>query len=174
MNWSWLLLLLATYPWLVASDLITDTLSDSGLVCFLAAAAMVAPSRRLGRGAAAIFALCIGFMFESRRPLPDGSVAFPLAFAAIALSGPQTLMRRPAQVWIGAIILNALATLVWVVAAGSHAWYSGHPLPAGHLVWRGLLQVTVSAAAAALLAPFMLRAQESIMNRLGIPEAREG
>ncbi len=173
MNWSWFLLLLATYPWLLVSDLVSDAMADTGLVCFLAGAAVVAPARRFGRGPAALFALCVGFMSEARRPLPDGALAFGLAFAALALCGPQKLLRRPAAVWLAAVALNALATLLWFTLGGFGAAEEGVPVAVGAGLWRGALQVLVAAGVAAGVAPFMLRAQESLMDRLGVPEVRE-
>ncbi|MFM2132133.1 MAG: hypothetical protein ACO268_03320 [Opitutales bacterium] len=173
MNWSWFLILLATYPWLLASDLISDAMADTGLVCFLSGAAIVAPARRFGRGQAALFALCVGFMFEARRPLADGWIAFPLAFAALAICGPQGLLRRPAAVWFAAIGLNVAATAVWLIIGGAGVLSLGTPVDYPSAIWRGAVQTLVAAGAAAIFAPFMLRAQESLMDRLGVPEARE-
>lgn len=173
MNWSWFLLLLATYPWLLVSDLVSDAMVDTGLVCFLAGAAVIAPARRFGRGPAALFALCVGFMFEARRPLPDGWLAFALAFAALAICGPQRLLRRPVAVWLAAIALNAAASALWFLLGGLSAASEGLRVGPGGAAWTGFLQVTVAAACAAVVAPFMHRAQESLMDRLGVPEARE-
>ncbi|MFM9001617.1 MAG: hypothetical protein ACKORB_08350 [Opitutia bacterium] len=173
MGWSWFLLLLATFPWLLASDLISDSLADSGLVCFLSGAAIVAPARRFGRGPAVFFALCIGFLFEARRPVMDGWLAFALAFSALAICGPQRLLRRPTAVWIAAIVVNAGATLIWLVSGAYAASLEGARTDLGLALWRGALQLMVAAGAAAAFSPFMLRAQESLMDRMGVPEARE-
>lgn len=173
MNGSWFLLLLATYPWLLVSDLVSDVMVDTGLVCFLTGAAIIAPARRLGRGPAALFALCLGLMFEARRPIPDGWLAFALAFAALAICGPQRLLRRPAAIWMAAIVLNAAATAVWFLLGGFMAASEGSRVSVINGIWFGMLQVTVAAACAAVAGPFMLRAQESLMDRLGVPEARE-
>jgi len=173
MNGSWFLLLLATYPWLLVSDLISDVMVDTGLVCFLTGAAVIAPARRLGRGPAALFALCLGLMFEARRPIADGWLAFALAFAALAVCGPQRLLRRPAAIWMAAVGLNAAATAVWFLLGGFMAASEGSQVSVINGIWFGLLQVMVAAACAAVVGPFMLRAQESLMNRLGVPEARE-
>jgi len=173
MNGSWFLLLLATYPWLLVSDLISDVMVDTGLVCFLTGAAVIAPARRLGRGPAALFALCLGLMFEARRPIADGWLAFALAFAALAVCGPQRLLRRPAAIWMSAVGLNAAATAVWFLLGGFMAASEGSQVSVINGIWFGLLQVMVAAACAAVVGPFMLRAQESLMNRLGVPEARE-
>ena len=173
MNGSWFLLLLATYPWLLVSDLVSDVMVDTGLVCFLTGAAIIAPARRLGRGPAALFARCLGLMFEARRPIPDGWLAFALAFAALAICGPQRLLRRPAAIWMAAIVLNAAATAVWFLLGGFMAASEGSRVSVINGIWFGMLQVTVAAACAAVAGPFMLRAQESLMDRLGVPEARE-
>ena len=173
MNGSWFLLLLATYPWLLVSDLVSDVMVDTGLVCFLTGAAVIAPARRLGRGPAALFALCLGLMFEARRPIADGWLAFALAFAALAVCGPQRLLRRPAAIWMAAVGLNAAATAVWFLLGGFMAASEGSQVSVINGIWFGLLQVMVAAACAAVVGPFMLRAQESLMNRLGVPEARE-
>lgn len=173
MNWSWFLVLLATYPWLLVSDLVSDAMADTGLVCFLTGAAVVAPARRFGRGPAALFALCAGFMFEARRPVTDGGLAFALAFAALALCGPQRLLRSPAAIWMAAVILNAAATALWFTLGGFHAVAEGARISFGAGLWRGSLQVLVAAGAAAVVAPFMLRAQEALMDRMGVPGARE-
>lgn len=173
MNWSWFLLLLATYPWLLVSDLVSDVMADTGLVCFLTGAAVVAPARRLGRGPAALFALCVGFMFEARRPIADGWLAFALAFAALSICGPQRLLRRPAAVWMAAIVLNAAATATWFALGAWRAAAEGSRMSLALGVWIGILQVMVAAACAAVAAPLMFRAQETLMDRLGVPEARE-
>lgn len=173
MNGSWFLLLLATYPWLLVSDLVSDVMVDTGLACFLTGAAVIAPARRLGRGPAALFALCVGFMFEARRPIADGWLAFALAFAALSICGPQRLLRRPAAIWMAAIGLNGAAAAVWFTLGGFRAAAEGSHVSIVNGVWFGMLQVMVAAACAAVAAPFMLRAQESLMDRLGVPEVRE-
>ncbi|MFM8904614.1 MAG: hypothetical protein ACKOIB_05130, partial [Verrucomicrobiota bacterium] len=103
----------------------------------------------------------------------DGWLAFALAFAALSICGPQRLLRRPAAIWMAAIGLNAAATAIWFLLGGFMAATEGSQVSVINGIWFGLLQMMVAAACAAVAAPFMLRAQESLMDRLGVPEVRE-
>jgi len=94
MGWAWLILLLATYPWLLGADLASDALASSSLVFFVSGACLIAPSRRLKRWQMILFAGCLGFLFEARRPIPDGALALSLVAAAIFLSTQRQHLRN--------------------------------------------------------------------------------
>ena len=43
MGWAWLIMLLATYPWLLGADLASDVLARGGFVVFISGVCIVAP-----------------------------------------------------------------------------------------------------------------------------------
>jgi hypothetical protein len=168
MGWAWLILLLATYPWLLGADLASDTLASSSLVVFVSGTCLIAPSRRLKRWQCVLFAAGLGFLFEARRPIPDGTLALTLVAVAIFLSSNRPLLRGTPQMLQGAAIVNVAACLVWYLAA---AFAADAPAvgAAGHLFGQLLLAGIVGTLG---LVPVALT-QNAAMDRLGVPPAPE-
>jgi hypothetical protein len=168
MGWAWLILLLATYPWLLAADLAGDSLASSSLVVFVSGACLIAPCRRLKRWQCVLFAAALGFLFEARRPIPDGALAVTLVAVAIYLSSNRPLLRSTPRMLQGAAIVNIGACLVWYLAA---AFVTDAPSDgaAGHLFGQLLLAGVVGAVG---LVPVALT-QNAVMDRAGVPPAPE-
>lgn len=166
MGWAWLILLLATYPWLLGADLASDALASSSLVVFVSGACLIAPARRLKRWQCVLFAAGLGFLFEARRPIPDGALALALVAVAIFLSSNRALLRSTPRMLQGAAVVNVGACLTWFVAAAIAA-----DAPAdgafGHLFGQLLLAGVVGALG---LIPVALT-QNAAMDRLGVPPA---
>ena len=166
MGWAWLILLLATYPWLLGADLASDTLASSSLVFFISGTCLIAPCRRLKRWQAVLFAACLGFLFEARRPIPDGALALCLVAIAIFLSSNRPLMRNTPGMLRVAAIVNVGACLVWFVAS-SYA----SPAAAGDLAWHLSLQLLLAGIVGTIgLLPIALT-QNAVMDRLNVPPA---
>ncbi len=168
MGWAWLIILLATYPWLLGADLASDTLASSSLVVFISGACLIAPCRRLKRWQCVLFAACLGFLFEARRPIPDGALALTLVGVAIFLSSNRPLLRSTPRMLQGAAIVNVGACLVWHLAA-SFASPSASDGVAGHLIGQLLL---AGVAGTIGIIPVALT-QNAAMDRLGVPPAPE-
>jgi len=166
MGWAWLILLLATYPWLLGADLASDTLASSSLVFFISGTCLIAPCRRLKRWQAILFAACLGFLFEARRPIPDGALALSLVAVSIFLSSNRQLLRNtPGMLWAAAIV-NTGACLIWFVAS-SHV----SPASAGDLVGHLLVQLLLAGVVGSVaLVPIALT-QNATLDRLSIPPA---
>lgn len=166
MGWAWLILLLATYPWLLGADLASDTLASASLACFVSGTCLIAPCRRLKRWQAILFAACVGFLFEARRPIPDGSLALVLVAVAIFLSSNRQLLRNTPGMLRGAAIVNVGACLVWFVAAACVS-----PVPAEDFAGRLLLQLLLAGVVGTVgLIPIALT-QNAALDRLGVPPA---
>ncbi len=168
MGWAWLIILLATYPWLLGADLASDSLASSSLVVFVSGACLIAPCRRLKRWQCVLFAACLGFMFEARRPIPDGALALTLVGVAIFLSSNRPLLRSTPRMLQGAAIVNVSACLVWYLAA-SFASPSASDGVVGHLIGQLLLAGVVGTIG---LIPVAMT-QNAAMDRLGVPPAPE-
>jgi len=168
MGWSWLILLLATYPWLLGADLATDTLASSSLAVFVSGACLVAPCRRLRRWQSVLFAASLGFLFEARRPIPDGALALTLVGVAIFLSSNRALLRSTPRMLQVATLVNVGACLMWYAAAAIASGASSDGI-FGHLFVQLLLAGVVGAVG---LVPIALT-QNAAMDRLGVPPAAE-
>lgn len=168
MGWSWLILLLATYPWLLGADLASDTLASSSLVFFVSGACLIAPCRRLRRWQAVLFAACLGFLFEARRPIPDGALALTLVAVAIFLSSHRELTRNTPGMLRAAAVVNVGACLVWFLASSY-----GTNVPATDLAGHLLLQLLLAGVVGTVgLIPVALT-QNAMMDRLSVPPAPE-
>lgn len=168
MGWAWLILVLATYPWLLGADLATDTLASSSLIFFVTGACLIAPARRLRRWQAVLFAACLGFLFEARRPIPDGSLALALVASAIFLSSNRPLLRTTPGILRAAAVVNVVACLCWFVAAA----YAS-PVPAGDQFGSLLLQVLFAGVVGTIGVIPIALTQNSVMDRIGVPPAPE-
>lgn len=168
MSWAWLIILLATYPWLLAADLAGDSLASSSLVVFVSGACLIAPCRRLKRWQCVLFAAALGFLFEARRPIPDGALAITLVAVAIYLSSNRPLLRSTPRMLQGAALVNVGACLVWYLAA-AFATDAPSDGAAGHLFGQLLLAGVVGAVG---LVPVALT-QNAVMDRAGVPPAPE-
>lgn len=168
MGWSWLILLLATYPWLLGADLAADTLASSSLAVFVSGACLVAPCRRLRRWQGVLFAAALGFLFEARRPIPDGALALTLVAVAIFLSSNRALLRSTPRMLQVATLVNVGACLVWYAGAAFASGASSDGI-FGHLFVQLLLAGVVGAVG---LVPIALT-QNAAMDRLGVPPAPE-
>ena len=168
MGWAWLILVLATYPWLLGADLATDMLASSSLVLFISGTCLVAPCRRLRRWQAVLFAACLGFLFEARRPIPDGTLALTLIAASIFLSSNRQLLRNTPGMLRAAVAVNLAACLVWYVSSAYVA-----PGPAADTFWQLCLQLFVAGLAGAFALIPVALTQNAILDRIGVPPAAE-
>ena len=168
MGWAWLILLLATYPWLLGADLASDTLASSSLVFFVSGTCLIAPCRRLKRWQAILFAACLGFLFEARRPIPDGSLALSLVAVSIFLSSNRQLMRNTPGMLRTAAVVNVCGCLVWFIASAYGSPASASDL-AGHLLLQLLLAGVIGTIG---LIPIALT-QNTAMDRMSVPPAPE-
>lgn len=172
MAWAWFILLLATLPCLWMADLLSDALSGHNLVLFISGVAIVAPCRRLKRWQAVLFAACVGFLFEARRPIPSGTLPFLLAGVSIFLTSNRMLLRNTPMVLRGAVICNTLGCTAWFTSAGLRAGalargeWSDALLPL-------LLQVGLAAVVAVLVFIPLALIQDAAMDRVGLPPALE-
>jgi hypothetical protein len=168
MGWAWLILLLATYPWLLGADLASDVLASSSLVCFVTGTCLVAPCRRLKRWQAILFAAGLGFLFEARRPIPDGALALSLVAVSIFLSSNRQLLRNTPTMLRAAAIVNGGACFIWFVSAA----YAS-PSPSEDFGWQlGLQLILATLIGAVGLIPIALT-QNAAMDRIGVPPAAE-
>jgi hypothetical protein len=168
MGWAWLILVLATYPWLLGADLASDTLASSSLGFFITGTCLIAPCRRLRRWQSVLFAACLGFLFEARRPIPDGIIAFALVAAAIFLSTHRQHLRTTPGMLRAAAAINIAACLVWFVAAAYAA-----PVAGADLAWHLILQLLIAGIVGTVgLIPIALT-QNAAMDRFGVPPATE-
>jgi cell shape-determining protein MreD len=168
MGWAWLILALATYPWLLGADLASDVFAQSSLTVFVSGACLIAPARRLRRWQAVLFAAFIGFLFEARRPVPDGIVALTMVAAAIFLSSNRQLLRNTPGMLRAAVVVNVVGCLSWYLAS-AFAAASPSGEPSGQLI----LQVALSGVVAVIFLLPVALTQNAAMDRLGVPPAPE-
>lgn len=168
MGWAWLILLLATYPWLLGADLATDVLASSSLGFFIAGVTLIAPARRLKRWQNVLFAACVGFCFEARRPLPDGCVALTLVASSIFLSSNRPLLRSTPGMIRAAVAANLLACLAWILGAAFAS-----PVGATDAFWHAFLQLLLAAFAGLLAFIPVALTQNAVMDRTGVPPAAD-
>jgi len=172
MSWAWLLVLLVTYPWLLLADMLSDSLASWGVVIFITGAVLVVPCRRLKLWQSVLVAGCLGFLFEARRPIPDGVMAFWMMAAAIFFSTRREWLRNFPLLLRAAVACNVLGCLVWYFAA---AW----ALPyRGTITWSNVLpeltlQVLTAAFAGLIFLLPVSYVQELIMDRAGVPVAKD-
>lgn len=168
LGWAWLILMLATYPWLLGADLASDVLASSSLVFFVTGTCLIAPCKRLKRWQAVLFAACLGFLFEARRPIPDGALALSLVGFSIFLTSNRQLLRKTPNMLRAAAIVNGGACLIWFVSAA----YAS-PSPSEDTVWHlGLQLILATLVGAAGLIPIALT-QNAVMDRIGVPPVAE-
>ncbi len=167
-GWAWLILALATYPWLIGADLASDVFASSSLTIFISGVCLIAPSRRLRRWQSVLFAACLGFLFEARRPVPDGIVALALVAAAIFLSSNRPLLRNTPGMLRAAAVVNILACLCWYLGAAFVA-----PVAAVEPASQVTLQLLVAGLAGVIILLPIALTQNAVMDRLGVPPAPE-
>jgi len=172
MVWAWFIVLLATLPGLWVADLLTVSLAGTNRVVFISGAAIVAPCRRLKRWQAVIFAACVGFLFEARRPIPLGTLPFLLAGLSIFLTSNRILLRNTPLVLRGAVLCNTLACTAWFTAAGLRAGAFAQG-DLGDFTLQLLIQVGFAAAIALLVFVPLALIQDAAMDRTGLPPALE-
>ncbi len=172
LGWAWVLVLLATYPWLLGVDLLGDAVATTGIGLCVSGVAIVAPCRRLRRWQAVLFAAAVGFLFEALRPIPDGSLALVLVFAAIYLTSHRDEIRDLPRMFAAAAAVNALACTVWFVAAAlPHAQQV--PLLSMHFLGQWLLHLLVATTLAVLLLAPLAMTQDFAMDKAGVPQPDE-
>ena len=171
-SWAWLILLLATFPWLLGVDLLSDALAASGVCLFVSGAAIIAPCRRLRRWQAVLFSGCVGFLFESLRPIPDGSLALLLVFVAIYLTSHRDEIRDTPKMFGAAVVVNTLACSAWFIAAGL-AHTKEVPLFSLHFLGQWLLHLLLAIILAVLLLVPLTLVQNYAMDRAGVPQPDE-
>lgn len=165
---GWLIALAASYPWLLAGDLLGDLLAPWNLLVFVPGFLLATPILRLRPWQALLFAACLGLAYESRRPLPAGSAAFVLmALVVLLQSRRHLLVRRRAPLVAAAVNLAALGAILPMAAldhdiGGWQAWVWSLPLQAA---FAGLLGLVLHPWAGAL--------QAAMLERAGFPEPTE-
>ena len=172
MVWAWFIVLLATLPGRWVAALLTDARAGTNLVPFISGAAIGAPCRRLKRWQAVLFAACVGFLFEARRPIPLGTLPFLLAGLSIFLTSNRILLRNTPLVLRGAVLCNTLACTAWFTAAGLRAGAFARG-DLGDFTLQLLLQVGFAAAIALLVFVPLALIQDAAMDRTGLPPALE-
>lgn len=172
LGWAWFFLLLATYPWLLGVDLLSDSVATTGVGLFASGAAIIAPCRRLRRWQAVLFSACIGFLFESLRPIPDGSVALLLVLAAIYLTSNRDEIRDLPRMFRGAVAVNALACTGWFLASAL-AHRQQVPVASLHFVGQWLLHLLAATTLAVLLLVPLASIQNYAMDKAGVPQPDE-
>lgn len=164
---GWLIALAATYPWVLASDLLSDALARWHLFPFLGGALLLTPLLRLRLPQCLLFAAGLGFMIEATRPIPAGSVVFLLMLAAVLGNAWRESLRRRARQLVGALANGAVAGLLLATA--------GVPYNGDWAAWAWALPVQVVLAIVVgwlALGPVSAM-QAHLMARAGFHEIRE-
>ncbi len=172
LSWAWFFLVLATFPWLLGVDLLSDAFATSGVCLFVSGAAIIAPCRRLRRWQAVLFAACVGFLFEALRPIPDGSLALLLVGAAIYLTAHRDEIRDMPKMFWAAVLVNGLACTTWFVAAGL-AHLKQVPLFSLHFLGQWLVHLLLATIMAVLLLVPLTLVQNFAMDKVGVPQPDE-
>lgn len=172
LSWAWFFLVLATFPWLLGVDLLSDALATSGVCLFVSGAAIIAPCRRLRRWQAVLFSACVGFLFEALRPIPDGSLALLLVGAAIYLTTHRDEIRDMPKMFWAAVLVNGLACTTWFVAAGL-AHLKQVPLFSLHFLGQWLVHLLLATIMAVLLLVPLTLVQNFAMDKVGVPQPDE-
>ena len=170
MVWSWLTLVLFTYPWLLAADLLSDWSAPSWLVVFISGAAIVAPCRRLRRWQAVLFSGCVGFLFEARRPVPDGALALFLVATAVFLTTNRTVLRNQMLLLRSAALCNSLACTAWFTASAL-ALTRTNSVTWPTFGWQLLLQTSFAALLGLVLYVPISNLQNWLMDKAGVAPA---
>jgi hypothetical protein len=167
-SFGWLVALAASYPWLLAGDLLGDLLAPWHLLVFVPGLLLATPVLRLGTWQAMVFAACIGLAFESRRPLPPGSAAFVLmALAALLQANRSMLVRRRAPLVAAGVNLVACAAILPLAALD-------HPVNDWSTwAWGWPIQATFAGLLGAILHPWVGAVQSALLERAGFPEVSE-
>jgi hypothetical protein len=168
--WAWFFLILATYPWLLAADLLSSTLATTNLCYFVTGAALVAPCRRLKRWQAVLFAGCIGFIFETYRPIPSGTVAISLIFIAIILGNYRSHLRSNLAIVQAATAVNALVGVIWFSVSAYHFEVRAD---AYSLIYEGIVQTTISGLMGLVLVIPISTTQNWVLDIIGVPSAQD-
>lgn len=168
LTWAWLILFLATFPWLIAADLLGSSLSGWNLVFYISGLVIVTPCRRLRRWQAILFSAFIGFTFEALRPIPHGSLAFSLVFIAIILSSFPELLRDKSRLNNGAVLVNTASCLAWYVAI-AFAMRDQAPFVLSSFLYNLSLQLVLAAGLTLLLLKPISVYQNQVMDKLRIP-----
>jgi len=168
--WAWFFLILATYPWLFVSDLVSSTLASSGLNYFITGAALIAPCRRLKRWQAVLFAGCVGFMFEAYRPIPNGTVAISLVTLAILLGNYRSYLRTNLGMVQAAVVVNASGAIIWFTAA---AYQSEANTDIYNAIYEAAIQGTLSGLMGLIIIMPLATTQNWIMDLIGVPSAQD-
>lgn len=165
---GWLIALAASYPWLLAGDLLGDLLSPWHLLVFVPGLLLATPLLRLRPWQALLFAGCLGLAYESRRPLPAGSAAFALMALAAILQANRHLLRRRRAALVAAVCNLAACALLLPLAAlgqpfqGWSAW-----------TWSLAVQCVFAGLVGFILQPWVGSLQSAVLHRAGFPEIAE-
>lgn len=165
---GWLIALAASYPWILAADLLGDLLAPWHLLAFVPGLLLAVPALRLKAWQLLLFAACLGLAYEARRPLPAGAAVFGLmAVAALLQTNRDLLRRRRAPLAsAGANVLACAAVLPLAAldhpVEGWQAW-----------AWALPIQLGLAALLGALLHPLAGAFQSALLERAGFPEVAE-
>jgi hypothetical protein len=162
---GWLIALAASYPWLLAGDLLGDFLAPWHLLVFVPGLLLTTPVLRLRPWQALLFAACLGLAYESRRPLPPGAGAFALMTLTAVLQAYRHLLRRRRAPLIAAAANLAGCALLLPLAAldqpflGWAAW-----------TWSLGIQCALAGALGLVLHPLAGAVQAFLLERAGFAE----
>jgi hypothetical protein len=164
---GWLLALVVSYPCILATDLLSDTLASWHLLPFTAGALLITPTLRLKLPQALLFAACLGLLVESFRPVPSGAAVFPLMVMVVLIAAwREPLRRRPrplVSAFANALALAALLVVTGSITEGTWAnWLVALPF-----------QVLLAFALGWLIHPLAVMLQTYFLDRAGFSEIHE-